>query len=162
MRKRLSVLVLFCLLIAIATGCSNEDTSQSGSRNSGTPVNLSATGKKVDVDLTVLSNTVAFAEATNIAKKPDKYLGKIIRMRGDYYSSYFDGTGLQYHYVVIEDASTCCRNGFEFIWNGVHIYPDDYPEEQTPIEVVGVYDSYDELGKKYYYLAVDAIGIVND
>jgi len=47
-----------------------------------------------------------------------------------------------------------------FIWNGDHIYPDDYPENNTRIEVTGIFDSYEESGNTYYYLGVDDISIL--
>ena len=112
------------------------------------------------IDLTVLSSTMIYAEVYNIMSHPDEYMGKTVKMSGPYYASYYDITDLYYHYVVIEDATACCQQGLEFIWNGEHNYPDDYPEERTEIEVSGLFSSYDELGRTYYYIAVDDISIL--
>ena len=112
------------------------------------------------IDLTVLSSTMIYAEVYNIMTHPDEYMGKTIKMSGPYYASFYDATGLYYHYVVIEDATACCQQGLEFNWKGEHIYPDDYPEDGTKIEVTGVFSSYDELGRTYYYIAVDDISIL--
>ena len=67
---------------------------------------------------------------------------------------------MNYHFVAVEDAAACCLQALEFIWEGEHAYPDDYPDEKAVIEVAGVFGQYDELGRTYYYLAVDEIKVV--
>jgi len=177
MGKYLPVLVLMCLLCAFSASCSDKEASQSESNDPKPQENLAAFGdvdkgntkpqgnlkanEGIDVDLTVLSSTMVYAEVYNMMANPDDYVGKTIKMNGPYYASYFDQTGLYYHYIIIEDATACCQQGLEFIWNGDHSYPDDYPEEQTKIEVAGIFGSYDELDRIYYYLSVDEINIFN-
>jgi len=151
MKKYLSILLFLCFLCFFATACSDE----AGSRTEGN--NYAAAFKSADVDLTALSSTMAYAEISNIMTNPDGYFGKTIKMNGPYAVSFYDKTGQYYHYIVIEDATACCQAGVEFIWDGDHTYPDDYPEVKTMIEVVGVFKSYEELGRAYYYLAVDDI-----
>jgi len=58
---------------------------------------------------------------------------------------------------VIADATACCQQGLEFIWNGAHAYPDDYPEQESEIEITGVFQSYQEGSSTYYYLLVDDV-----
>jgi hypothetical protein len=113
-----------------------------------------------DVDLTLLNSAMVYAEVFNIVESPDKYMGKTIKMSGPYYASYFDETDAYYHYVIVEDASACCSQGLEFIWNGTHNYPADYPADGEKIEVVGEFKSYVELGQTYYYIAADEIRVV--
>jgi hypothetical protein len=114
----------------------------------------------VDVDLTALSSTMVFAEVYNIMVNPDDYVGRTIKMSGPYYAFYYDGNGQYYHYVIVEDATACCRQGLEFVWNGDHSYPDDYPADNARIAVVGVFDSYDDLGNTYYHLVADDIVVL--
>ena len=114
----------------------------------------------VDVDLTAMSSTMVYAEVYNMLMDPGLYMGKTVRMSGPYYASYYDETGKYYHYVIIEDATACCQQGMEFIWNGDHVYPSDYPEDFTRIEVTGTFEYYEELDYPYYYLAVDGITIL--
>ena len=178
MKKYLFIILTLCLICVSAAGCSKNEASQSdggkyethgiSAVNGGVDNNSAKARKKpsaggtVDVDLTVLSGTMVYAEVYNIILKPKKYIGKTIKIRGPYYAVNYNygGTGRYYHYVIIEDAAACCRQGFEFIWNGEHAYPGDYPEDQTKIEVIGVFDSYDELGQTYYYLAIDHLSIL--
>ena len=129
-------------------------------KNSDTPENSLKPDESVDVDLTVLSSTMIYAEVYNIMATPDDYIGKTIKMRGPYYASYYDDTEQYYHYVIISDAAACCAQGMEFVWNGDHVYPDDYPEDNTIVEVVGVFGEYEELGVKYVYLAVDDLMVI--
>jgi len=115
----------------------------------------------VDIDLTVLSSTMVYSEVYNMMVNPDEYMGKTIKVIGPYYASQLVyGTEKYYHFVVISDATACCQNGIEFIWNdNSHVYPDEYPENNTVIEVVGVFSSYEESGDTYYYLKTDGITI---
>ena len=118
-------------------------------------------GAAVDVDLTGLSSTMVYAEVFNMMANPDDYIGKTIRARGNYSPEYFDGTDKYYHYVTIDDAAACCQQGLEFVvGDGERVYPDEYPQEMSEIEVVGVYGIYYELGGPVYYLAVDDIVVV--
>ena len=142
MKKFLFLIMFFYLLLA--AGCADNAGAKRGA----------------DVDLTEMSSTMVYAEVYNIMTNPDEYMGKTIKMSGLYYASYYDLTDLYYHYVVVEDATACCAQGLEFVWDGEHAYPDDYPEEQTNIEVAGVFGSYDELGRTYYFITVGEINVI--
>ena len=150
MKKNVAALLLLCLICTLATGCKGGETQETDVHQSG----------DVDVDLTVLGSTMVYAEVFSMMNNPDQYKGKTVKMNGPYYASYYDETDLYYHYVIIEDAAACCQQGIEFIWNGDHNYPDDYPKDQTKIEVTGIFGSYDELGRTYYYLSVDDVSIL--
>lgn len=143
MKKYLVLTIVICLLTA---GCGKQNVPKAEKK-----------AESIDVDLTAMSSTMIYAEVSHMMSNPDTYLGKTIKMSGPYTPSYYAATDFYYHYVVVEDAAACCQQGLEFIWNGDHAYPDDYPEEGTRIEVVGVFDSYEELGETYYYLSVDEI-----
>jgi hypothetical protein len=112
------------------------------------------------IDLTKMSGIMVYAEVYNMMTKPNEYIGKTVKMSGPYYARAAAASDKYYHFVIIEDATACCQQGLEFIWNGNHVYPDDYPADQTKVEVVGVFGKYEELGKTYYYLAIDDIKIL--
>ena len=164
MKKHVSIVLLLCLIGMPGAGCSNGDAPQNNSTASSKDTQAQegtgSTSGGADIDLTALSSTLVYAEVYNIMTSPDDYRGKTSKMSGLYYSSYDDRTGNSYHFIVIEDATACCQQGLEFIWNGNHRYPDDYPPENARIEVVGVIKSYDELGQSYYCLAVDDIAVL--
>ncbi len=115
----------------------------------------------VDVDLTVLTPNMVYAEVSNMMMYPDNYLGKNIKVSGPYFPMYYDVTNNYYHYVLIEDALACCQNGMEFIWDeGTHTYPDEYPKEDDVIEIVGELKSYKEENYTYYYLDIDEYKVI--
>jgi len=167
-KKIIIMPLLLCLVCVVAASYANKEVLQGGGNtpgaekiaDAGTGADTqkkSASGKAADVDLTIMSATMVYAEVYNIMKNPGGYIGKSIKISGQYYSMYYDKTDRHYHFVLIEDAAACCRQGLEFIWNGEHSYPGDYPKDKTNVEVTGVFGRYDELGETYYYLAVDDI-----
>jgi hypothetical protein len=98
MKKTLSILLALCIcLLPLYTGCANES-----------PVS-------VDLDLSVMSSTIVYAEMYNIQFDPGQYLGKVIRLRGLY--SYYrePSTGVSYYACVVPDATACCMQGMEFV-----------------------------------------------
>lgn len=122
---------------------------------------LGEADSNVDVDLTVLTPNMVYAEVSNMMMYPDNYLGKTIKVSGPYFPMYYDVTDNYYHYVLIEDALACCQNGMEFIWEeGIHTYPDEYPKENDIIEIVGELKSYKEESYTYYYLDIDSYKIL--
>lgn len=152
--------------VPLATGPSQMDGSGAVNPNHqggefSTEAPLAEADPNVDVDLTVLTANMVYAEVYNMMMYPDSYLGKTIKVSGPYYPLYYDGTGNYYHYVMIEDALACCKNGMEFIWDeGTHTYPDEYPKEDDIIEIVGELKSYKEENYIYYYLDIDEYKVI--
>lgn len=104
---------------------------------------------KVDVDLTELTSTLIYGEVYNIMMDPEKYIGKTVRMEGNFYT-FWDEIQNQYYFAcVIQDATACCAQGIEFVLAGDYTYPDDYPEEGSFIRVAGVFDTYED--EEYIY-----------
>ncbi len=179
MSKKLTLSLVAIVLSLVLVGCSREENNNENRVNeviiqeesiasqeieeldsnseSEEELTSNMNHEEVDVDLTVLSSTLVYAEIYDMMFYPENYIGKTVKMRGQYYSSYYEETGEYYHYVVIEDAAACCQQGFEFIWNGEHIFPDDYPSDGTEVEVIGIFDTYEELGRSYAYIATDEI-----
>ena len=125
----------------------------------GDVINYTMDDAAVDIDFTVLSSMMVFAEFYNIMLNPDDFVGKIIKMNGLYYASVFDKDDYYSHYITVGEGDACCAQGFEFKWNGEHKFPDDYPKENTKIELTGAFSKYEKLGRTHYYLAVDNIAI---
>lgn len=98
----------------------------------------------VDLDLTQLSKTMVYAEVYNIMVNPEDYVGKTVRMNGDYYIYTDETTGQQYFYCVIRDATACCAQGIEFVLTDDYKFPEDYPEEGAFVTVSGRFDTYME------------------
>ncbi|MCL2045326.1 MAG: hypothetical protein FWG88_02950 [Oscillospiraceae bacterium] len=159
--KKISLLIfLLSIFIIFTSACKGREeplTTNSDTVEQSVSVE---TVRKIDLDLTVLSSTIIYGEVYQITTKPDEYVGKTIKMSGIYTKSYYDLTGLYYHYLVIEDAAACCAQGIEFVIADGIDAPDEYLIEMNQIELIGVFGSYDELGETWYCLFVDEIVIL--
>ena len=105
-----------------------------------------------DVDLTILDSTMVYAQCYDMVYNPDSYEGKTVRVRGPFAYFLDPDTNKEYFAVLISDATACCSQGIEFRLAGEHTYPDDYPEMDTVITVVGKFNSYEENGSPYVQL----------
>lgn len=120
-------------------------------------VSTNSTG--FDIDLTKLSSTMVFSEVYNMMISPEEYVGKTIKAEG-IFQVFQDSNNKNFYALVIADATACCQQGLELIWDGNPAYPDDYPEEDSEIEITGVYKSYVEEGNTYYYVLVNDVKAV--
>lgn len=98
---------------------------------------------KIDVDLTSMDSTMVYSTVYQMLADGPSYVDQVIKMDGTYYSSTDPDTGQIYHFVIIQDATACCQQGMEFIWeDGSHVFPDEYPTDGSVVEVTGYYDCY--------------------
>ena len=144
MKKTLSILLALCIcLLPLYTGCANES-----------PVS-------VDLDLSVMSSTIVYAEMYNIQFDPGQYLGKVVRLRGLY--SYYrePSTGVSYYACVVPDATACCMQGMEFVPAIEPEDPDHFLEDSADITVTGRLEIYVDEGISYLHL-VEAEVITNE
>lgn len=124
-----------------------------------TAVDVSALGSVyADVDLTVLSSTMVYGQVYDMLAYYEKYIGKTVKMEGQYMAIEDEDTGVVYHACVIEDATACCTQGFEFIPEGLN-YPDDFPEIGENIIVTGTFETYSE-GEMLYCALSNATMVV--
>lgn len=176
---------IFCLLLAVCMAvslCACKNDSEKGTENNtpssdrevSAPTESIPTPKEqktseeseqpqassdgAEVDLTVLSSTMVYAEVYNMLyNDSESYLGKTVRARGEFsiYQLVVDGV-LQPDPVayacIIADATACCAEGVEFALEGDYTYPDDYPEPGAEITVVGEFQAYEENGMTGYHL----------
>lgn len=111
-----------------------------------------------DVDLTKLSSTMVYAEVYNMLSSPEKYIGKTVKMKGEFAIYYaVDEKGnpvpnIMYFACVVADATSCCSQGIEFELAGNPTYPDDYPQMGSTITVSGEFQTYQENGYEYIHL----------
>ena len=106
----------------------------------------------IDVDLSGLSDVVAYAQIYDMNLSPENYVGKIVRVTG--WFDYFEDMTLDrvYQSVQISDSTGCCSMGVEFVWAGDHLWPVDYPDFGTEITVCGRFEIYQEDDYDYIHL----------
>ena len=137
--KKLFCVLLAALLLCTLTACGHEDTAQKPAAEAAEDT------AALDIDLTVLSSTMVYSEVYSMMSFPDDYIGKTVKMKGQFVIGYVyntDGTpdeSTARFACVIADATACCSQGLEFILTGEHTYPDEYPELGAEITVVGTF-----------------------
>ena len=137
----LLVLALMLLLALAACGGPAGETPAPPPESSGT----SSEAETIDIDLTQLSSTVVYAEVSGMMYDPDAYVGKIVRMRGQCASGYYDVTDTTYYAIIIADATACCAQGIEYVLAD----GSDYPADGSEAVVTGEFETYDEFGVLY-------------
>ena len=113
-------------------------------------------GGDAEVDLTVLSSIMVYSEIWNMMKAPENYIGKTIKMRGQFVCAGEQEEGKRYFGCLVADAAQCCSQGLEFVLAGDHVYPDDYPALNSRITVTGTFETYQVKGIEYCRI-VDAV-----
>ena len=115
---------------------------------------------KIDIDLNNLNANVVYSQVFLMMTEPDKFIGKRIRMSGQfnvYAAEEGNPSGVtEYYAIKIADAQACCQQGIEFVWPG-HTYPDGFPEVKSNASVTGIFEVYEENGKKYCRLIADTV-----
>lgn len=179
MKKLLGVLLALALF-AVTAGCG--DSGSSASRTSGQQSGVeevlqagteeeteaeqteetnagetqqTGSAEAVDVDLTQLSSTMVYSEVYNMMAAPEDYIGKTVRMSGQFAIYYDESTEIYYFACIVADATACCSQGIEFVLTDAE-YPDDYPELGEEITVSGVFQTYQE-GEATYCTLLDAV-----
>lgn len=122
-----------------------KESNATGSSNKGNETTDKAKDTGVDYDLTTMNSDMVYASVYQLMVDPETYVGKTFKMQGTYYSTFYEPTNKYYHYVIIEDAAACCAQGLEFVWgDGSHVYPDEYPANESRVEVSGTFETYKE------------------
>ena len=171
--KKLFCVLLIVLMLGSLVACGSEkDKATTDNQTSNSSVSQNQTTEKssesvpatskpaqstggIDVDLTKLSSTMVYSEVYNMMCVPDDYIGKIIKMKGQfaiYQATDESGAFIPdqiYFACIIADATACCSQGLEFALAGEHTYPDDYPELGSEITVTGTFELFEEDGCLY-------------
>ena len=129
---------------------SEEDNSQ---ENTTEELQQESTSQNaVDYDLTQMNSDMVYVTVYRMMTTPGEYEGKTFRIDGNFYATYYEPTEKYYFYCVIQDATACCAQGLEFIWDdGTHSYPEEYPEDAQEIMVEGTFETYREEGDDSLY-----------
>ncbi|MCR5834620.1 MAG: hypothetical protein K6G55_08245 [Selenomonadaceae bacterium] len=100
----------------------------------------------VDIDLTKMSSTMIYSTVFNIVTTPKNFVGKTMRMHGEYTIYPITDTET-IHACLVRDAAGCCSQGIEFrLING------NYPSGTCDITVVGTLAIMNVDGKDVCYM----------
>lgn len=156
--KKLFCVWLTALLLCSLAACGTKDNKDTESAADTPPASQTQSADGIDVDLTALSSTMVYSEVYSMMSFPDNYIGKTVKMQGQfavYQATDESGAFIPdqiYFACIIADATACCAQGLEFALAGKPVYPDEYPELGAEITVVGTFEWYEEDGCRYYRL----------
>ncbi len=102
------------------------------------------TTEGVDLDLTQLSGTLLYAQVSYMMYKPEEFLGKTVKVPGNFSAVYSEEDQRYYFGCLVRDQAACCVLGVEFELPEDYVYPDDYPAEGEEITVFGTFDTYEQ------------------
>lgn len=103
-----------------------------------------------DINISAGDTNLIYSKATEISSNYQSYLGKTIRIKGNYKVE--KSTSRNYYYCLVSDPTACCNAGFEFILKNDSAYPKNDGEQFI---VQGKLHSYQE-GTNTYLELIDA------
>lgn len=160
MKKSFAVFLAAAWLLGLLAGCKSEAGEAAPSSSAPPAASPTVSAQPAgdgDVDLTAMSSTMVYAEVSNMMWEPERYLGRTVKLRGEYVVYHDEENDEYYHAVIITDALACCAQGLEFVWSGEHTYPDDYPEDGAEIEIAGIFQIGQAEGYSYIYIETDEV-----
>ncbi len=138
----------------VSSGTVQKTEEQEPQENADIPDETGTDG--VDYDLTSMGSDMVYVTVYQFMVNPEDYIGKTVRIKGDYYASWYEPSEQYYQYCIIQDATACCAQGMEFVWgDGSHHYPDEYPEENAEIIVTGTFGTYYDEADSYLYCRLE-------
>lgn len=111
------------------------------------PATTQAAGSEA-IDLTVLSGTAVYSQVYNMLITPADYMGKTVKMQGQFNRYQDPDTKKVYTSVIIADATACCQQGLEFQAGNAA----DRLKNGSTVTVEGTFDTYQEGELTYCYL----------
>ncbi len=166
---------LSCILILLCIfGCKKKNDADKGiaQTDSGNGITQSTdlipgtqnVADGVDYDLSGQNYNIVSAMNFDMAVEPERFYGKVIKMRGQFFSDVEPDTKTRFYSCILYDATACCQAGIDFQMSGNKIYPDDFPAEGSTIEIVGTFKDFSDLlndGRDYSGILCDSITVLD-
>ena len=134
----------------------SEETTITESLPESSMDTASGPDEEFDIDLTIDNADLIYAEVFAMVYTPEDYVGKTVKMKGQFVFYYDEEKGVYYYACLIKDAMACCAQGLEFVPAGDCTYPDDFPPAMTEINVTGTFNILEDDGETYCALT-DAV-----
>ncbi len=147
MKKLICFILCIISLVSVFSACSKKEKEPET-----TKVTTTEAEKAIDLDLSLMSGTAVYSEVYNIMSAPESYIGKIIKIKGNFQIYHDNATNINYYACFIPDATACCQQGIEFVPAKPMVYPQDFPRLDTEIIVAGEFTPYKDGETTYYTL----------
>ena len=148
------------IILLLFASCSKKPQAQATQEpvDSSAPAPAAVT-QKVDYDLSNYNFNMISSFFFQMLIEPETYENKTFKIKGKFqtFENEKDPTALPYFSVIMNDVTMCCQEGIDFIWQGDHNWPEDYPKEDEEITIVGKYIVTEEDGFTYNYILASDI-----
>ena len=153
MKKRTLTILLAAVLLLLSSACGAaaapaserpalpEETPLPTAEPTPQPLPETESG---ELDLTGMSGTMLYTMIYHMMMRPEDYLGKTIRVKGQFSAYVDEKSGKSYYACYIADAAGCCAQGVEFSPAERLASPDVIPEPGRDITVSGVFSLVEE------------------
>lgn len=108
--------------------------------------------RAAEIDLTAMGRTMVFAAVHDMKQNPERYLGRSVKMKGQFAiiqgvddKGQPDPDKIFYNCVIPMAISSLEFNVADELY-----YPEDFPDLEAPVTVEGVFEKYEDGGKTYY------------
>lgn len=108
-------------------------------------------GTHIDLDLSGMNYNMLSSVAFDIMVAPEKYANKRIKTSGNFYTSVYEDT--RYFSAIVWDPTGCCPAGMDFIPPESMNFPEDFPEPDEKIIVIGTLKYVDENNDRLLFYA---------
>ena len=148
----------WCLLMVMVliSGCSKRAAEgvESDGSSDAREASSSLTFPKADIDFTRMNYNMISGKLFDVLIDSQKYLGKTIRFKGQYFPTREESLGVTMHSVLIYDATACCQTGLQFeLINSENIDESElYPSVSENIEIFGKLRCKEINGMDYFYV----------
>ena len=148
------------IILLLLTSCTKkpqaEVTPAPVEAESSAPVAITP---KVDYDLSNMNFTMISGFFFEMLIDPETYENKTFKIKGKFQSfdNEEDPTALPYFSVIMNDVTMCCQEGIDFVWQGEHNWPADYPQQDQEITIIGKYIVTETDGITYNYILASDI-----
>ena len=149
--------IFFMISLLLFTSCTKKPQTEVVSPKIESEVPAAAT--KVDYDLSGMNFTMISSFFFQMLVDSETYENKTFKIKGNFqtFENEEDPTALPYFSVIMNDATMCCQEGIDFVWEGNHNWPEDYPEQDQEITIVGKYIVTETDGFTYNYILASDI-----
>ena len=143
--KRIITILLILIILTSITACNNtQDTNletQSETNNE----------MKIDIDVTNFSITILYPLVENMLFYPDDYMGKIVKIKGDFKYWEDEASKENVYMLVVSDEAQCCSAEIEIRFESDFDY-SKLPNRGDEFTIIGRFDSDYKDGVYFSYI----------
>ena len=148
--------IILVLLLFLFSSCKNQKPQTQAVIEPESPAPVAT---KIDYDLSNYNFTMISSFFFQMLIEPETYENKTFKIKGKFqtFDNEEDPTALPYFSVIMNDATMCCQEGIDFVWQGDHNWPADYPDQDQEITIIGKYIVTETDGMTYNYILASDI-----